>query len=324
LVARGGTELHPAHSPTETVAPPVPGDAEWNPVSTRMVPALLGLVEEAGRGIQRARYADRSEREGDKNPSGMRGDPNTGLIETAEEATQREQAEENRRAQEREGLRRETELALTRRNVGAATVGVGFGVLTLGVLIWQTWENHRSVSVAERSVTVSEKAVQVAQDQLRASEKQGKDAAESLRLDQRAWIGFIQNDVAFSRGLLTQSLLFSNSGRTPARNVRMRSASKGIPTGTKLTPDYGARNPIGEGPSSSSITPGGSKRLLGRPLRPDADMLAKLQSGAWVLYHFGEVTYEDVFGQPHRTTFCVFVLPSLAEAGDCGEYNDAD
>jgi hypothetical protein len=49
------------------------------------------------------------------------------------------------------------------------------------------------------------------------------------------------------------------------------------------------------------------------------------KSGAWILYFYGEITYDDIFRQArHATHFCLALSRDLAHLSACPTYNDAD
>jgi len=52
--------------------------------------------------------------------------------------------------------------------------------------------------------------------------------------------------------------------------------------------------------------------------------VATLINGEYIYYVYGEIGYSDVFEQPHKTTFCVFLAKDLQHLSPCGKYNEAD
>ena len=53
-----------------------------------------------------------------------------------------------------------------------------------------------------------------------------------------------------------------------------------------------------------------------------------VRDGTQVVYLYGRIDYEDVFGQPHFNTFCVYysglVTKHVSSMASCENYNDAD
>ena len=47
-------------------------------------------------------------------------------------------------------------------------------------------------------------------------------------------------------------------------------------------------------------------------------------SGEYIDYVYGEISYEDIFGQPHKTEFCTYVDQTLTQLFSCATYNYAD
>ena len=181
-------------------------------------------------------------------------------------------------------------------------------------------ENHEALAASEGQIDSS----------LRESANQGRAglqaATAQMRLDQRAWIGFVADNVAVVNGnKLTQAIVVTNSGKTPAFNVKMKSEGKFIPHGTEVTPpDYKGPVWIGEGDSASTMPPGNARQIFVPPVTFTDDGVKQINAGTVVYYQFGYVTYEDVFRRHHRTNFCVYMIPGLSGTTDCRKFNDAD
>jgi hypothetical protein len=180
-------------------------------------------------------------------------------------------------------------------------------------------DNREAIAATERQINSA----------LSDSTAQGKavikSAASQMRLDQRAWVGFIADSVTFVNGNeIDQGIAVQNTGKTPAVNVRMKSQGKLIPHGDEVTqPDYKVRWQFGEDTASAStMPPGNLRQIFVQPVQFTPEGVKQIRSGGVVLYQFGFVTYDDVFGLHHRTDFCVYVLPGLARTADCPKFND--
>jgi len=92
----------------------------------------------------------------------------------------------------------------------------------------------------------------------------------------------------------------------------------------KVIPTY---NKVGK-LSKTVLQPNG-EAVLSPPPIPDESAInkadiANMNSGKFILYIAGKITYEDVFGRSHSTLFCQFLNPSLTVFNSCEHYNEAD
>jgi len=84
--------------------------------------------------------------------------------------------------------------------------------------------------------------------------------------------------------------------------------------------------PLTDQPGGKSvIQPGMKTYLRTEPTEiVTKQALDSLRTRSGVLYVFGEILYDDIFNEHHRTTFCYFMHQSLAGFSACDTYNDAD
>jgi hypothetical protein len=55
------------------------------------------------------------------------------------------------------------------------------------------------------------------------------------------------------------------------------------------------------------------------------DRLELIKSRTLTMYHYGEITYQDVSGRQHTTTFCIFLAnPETKELAFCTDFNDIE
>jgi hypothetical protein len=163
---------------------------------------------------------------------------------------------------------------------------------------------------------------------------------QSFKDEQRAWVAF--QGTGDNKGFTdTQpwqiQIVFFNSGRTPARNVK----TSGMYTTSPI--------PIA-GPSPQqiamlqfqpvqSIAPQGYYREnMGHAVGPqviNADQsagqqilisqYAQIKSKQLFLYYYGLLKYDDNSGRHHETQFCVYLAdPDTKEVGICDSFNDLD
>jgi hypothetical protein len=175
-------------------------------------------------------------------------------------------------------------------------------------------------------------------DQMRKSTKAATAAAkaakngialakESARLDQRAWVTITQSILykPLAVGEVPKiNMTLTNSGKTPALKVRIVGVAY-----------------VGDSPVSSSnightgaikealIGPGGTistEREAVEPIRDD-DVIQAIKDDTVRLYAMGYISYFDVFNQPHKTNFCIFISGKWLEKSimvNCDSGNAAD
>jgi len=153
---------------------------------------------------------------------------------------------------------------------------------------------------------------------------------EVMQIDQRAWIGIesiMPIPLIPEKGkTFAASVKMRNTGKTPARNIRQIGSLdpiKGDPVATyNGTPKLaGNLSPNAEG--AIPFTP--LKDGTGQPLLLNEDVMKRLQNGDFKIVVHGRIDYEDVFGDPHWTTYCAtLAVPFNGQFEFCEGQNDTD
>jgi head-tail adaptor len=162
------------------------------------------------------------------------------------------------------------------------------------------------------------------------------EASRNFHEDERAWIGltdFHAIDFSKSKGLLIDAL-FSNSGKTPARNVQ-----QGVGYILSPTPISGPTpaniaslhfDPVSAlAPQGRFTTHWGEGTVQGgRPeqISGKQDLISKfelIQDKHLIAYFFGEILYADFTGHSRTTQFCIFLAdPETKALAYCDRFND--
>ncbi|MBZ5643762.1 MAG: hypothetical protein LAO19_13450 [Acidobacteriia bacterium] len=194
---------------------------------------------------------------------------------------------------------------------------------------------------AENMVIQDQRIADNAQNALDASNGQSKAtleaSIEASKLDQRAWI-----TVEVEEKTGNFAVFMRNTGKTPAINVTevtgfsggtgmappavdfTFNSSSSPPIPTNLPPDILKRLKQ-EGyirdkpPSGYVIAPGDSQ--IGSDYQGKFTQMFKL--GGERAYIQGKVTYDDVFGRPHETTYCFWFAPP-SDFVMCNDHNKMD
>jgi hypothetical protein len=176
-------------------------------------------------------------------------------------------------------------------------------------------------------------------DSVENSLKQSKTALDATikasELDQRAWVGVLKITPATFRDKLdnliylkkdsqpTFKVIITNSGKSPATKVKNYMRFKTFPAKVKFS-----FSPIGSDVAEQSISVIQPQGTLHMPVQSSDIIITctidTIESGKCIPYLFGIITYEDIFKNPHKTIFCLYLAPSLDQFIACDKYNTAD
>jgi hypothetical protein len=161
-----------------------------------------------------------------------------------------------------------------------------------------------------------------------------RNSEDSLRLDQRAWVGAVEIDnpslldgtrhVYLKQGAAAFfNVVITNTGKTPALKVGTLINWLILPSATPFSPVSGSTTGH---PSLTVIQPQMRLTLTTRMENEQVsrERISALASGSHNLYLFGEISYVDIFGDQHRTKFCAMLTPNLDAFGSCNSHNEAD
>jgi hypothetical protein len=130
--------------------------------------------------------------------------------------------------------------------------------------------------------------------------------------------------------IFTVNLAALNSGKTFTKNLTMRVVVEVI-TEEGKEPDFSLEESAAARKDSSvSLLPPNAEYVMNIELRkqtPPHEItqsdLDELRAGALTIFVHGKITYDDVFGCAHWTSFCTRLKSDLKYAS-YGKHNDAD
>lgn len=194
---------------------------------------------------------------------------------------------------------------------------------------------------ADRTKTMADQAIV----QANAGKELAQNSVDTLhntqnafRDEQRAWIGVegTNNIKGFSETEPWRvTVIFFNSGRTPARNVQtsgmfitspvpiagpseQQAAQLTFRPAQSIAPQGNYREAIGADFAGEAATP---HQILGQQTL--LSQYNQIKNRELFLYYFGVLKYDDVFGKTHQTQFCIMLAdPATKEVGICDAFND--
>jgi hypothetical protein len=166
-----------------------------------------------------------------------------------------------------------------------------------------------------------------------------KTSQRQLELDQRPWVGLIGSNhisIEMVKGTpIKMHLEFQNVGKTPALDEISVNNFANRPVSYPM-PDFGGYSKNDAGPPitlmpnaiAGAIITTDKPGKSGIPvILSDAD-IDGFKTGKVQLFAYGSIWYNDTFGKPHRTDYCLqFLPPSGATPGGvaaCPTHNYAD
>lgn len=159
--------------------------------------------------------------------------------------------------------------------------------------------------------------------QLQHFSKQTAILQSQLINGQRAWVTLKQADhTQIGEGeRVGIKLVFTNSGNSPALNLTINSNAQfrsiSLPTPMPLADESAPQDR-----SRAVMTPHGdflniktTDEILTR------QQLADIENRRRRLYAWGRIEYDDIFGQHHRTEYCLFSQPGTLSFTGCENHN---
>jgi hypothetical protein len=211
--------------------------------------------------------------------------------------------------------------------VEVIALGIGAIVAGANVLLWiQTREATRIASI---SASAALKGADAAADQVSATKQSIEASIENFRLDQRAWLGYravgILEPITAHRPL-RMVLSIKNTGKTPALKVRESTTTAGPNKPNAVIPGPSFKEKAnGSIDSQAVVQPDGELTIpVDYPKDISQPFIDAIKAGVTTIYIVSKVTYSDVFGRTHYTTFCAELSATLNAFSECRNYNDTD
>jgi hypothetical protein len=189
--------------------------------------------------------------------------------------------------------------------------------LQAGIYFFQLKQINKSTDAATKAAKAAE-----------ASVKQVRGTASR---DQRAWVAVVDiQGVPEIGAIFSVNLVAQNSGKTFAKNLTVRAVAEAIAEKGR-EPDFSLEDTaLARQDSGVSLLAPNADYVMDIELRKQtapheitqADLDA-IRRGDVTIFVHGKITYDDIFGCAHWSTFCTRLKPDLKYAS-YGKHNDAD
>lgn len=179
------------------------------------------------------------------------------------------------------------------------------------------------------SITKTDKLIGATSDLAKEAKRSADIANEgvkltrkALRLDQRAWVGPLAvNKISIKPGVENElEIVITNTGKTPALNMESHVMLHFMPASKPMT--FGYLPPKER--VVDTLYPHGQITLMTSKFILTIPQMEYLKMSESILYTYGKITYKDIFGESHLTTFCFKVETTLESAISCEVYNAAN
>lgn len=153
--------------------------------------------------------------------------------------------------------------------------------------------------------------------QAEAADKQLREMQNAREMDERAWVSAYDLEAkSDDQKSACFQILFKNTGKTPAINIRAvlsyNWSTNGIPETDQFKGDT----------AKGSMLPPGTVGNINTPVLPETE-IAAIQQGR-DFYVYGTIWYDDVFGSHHWNQFCFQMWKTLRASVGTGFHNGCD
>jgi len=158
----------------------------------------------------------------------------------------------------------------------------------------------------------------------------------SLLVDQRAWISVVfLSNFPLEGASIPAPIQLTNTGKTPAKDVEGDIVATVLKRGDEPLFDYSVGHPhnrlhagaiFPNTPISTAVSLVRYGLQTAEPIVPTPELRQEIASGQSFIIFYGKITYADIFGVRHWTTFCTG-SGSAIQSNDlkkCVSYNDVD
>ena len=182
-------------------------------------------------------------------------------------------------------------------------------------------EAERSAKVSSETARKVQQQLDIAQEQVNATMQTAQAVRDQARLDQRAWAYL--TGLTFHPLIADQPIWITANTLNNGRTFALRAKHTNVIILTTEEPTSFPK--LGKWENLGLLVPNlpyvddfkGSEGLT----QPEIDAI---KSGALHVVMYGTLKYDDVFGTPHVTDYCVVYTPDTGGFSSCNKHNRAN
>jgi hypothetical protein len=232
--------------------------------------------------------------------------------------------EKDSRKNDPTGRNESTPFYVAARTDSLSIVALAISAITLLALVCTLAVASLQLDQMIVSTKAADKSAAAAKDNAVQAAKSFNATIDQFRLDQRAWVGIdAWGGIPKIGEPFIISVQIKNSGKTPALNVQLFSQEEPIKRGEKPTFSYAERNSKTKGilPPNATMT---INLNTTKGVSMNKETMEQLGKEDYVIYVYGKIIYDDVFGESHWIKFCSYLRADFKGYDIYSEYNEID
>src|SRR6266581_3908793 len=163
---------------------------------------------------------------------------------------------------------------------------------------------------------------------------QWKAMHDALLVDQRAWVSVVvPPNFPLEGSSIPASIQVGNTGKTPAKDIEGDVIATVLKKGEEPSFDFSKGHPhnriyVGavfpNGPINVTIPVVRYGPETTQAIVPTPELRQEIADGKSFIIFYGRITYLDIFGTSHWTSFCTGTGSAIGDLRKCISYNDVD
>jgi hypothetical protein len=157
---------------------------------------------------------------------------------------------------------------------------------------------------------------------------------DALLVDQRAWVSVVApTNFPLEGSSIPASIQIANTGKTPAKHIEGDVIATVLKKGEEPSFDFSTGHPHNR-IHAGAIFPNGPINIAIPVVRygpqaaetvvPTPELRQEIANGESFIIFYGKITYFDIFGTSHWTSFCTGSGSAMGDLKKCVGYNDVD
>lgn len=163
---------------------------------------------------------------------------------------------------------------------------------------------------------------------------QWREMRRALLVDQRAWVSVVgPPNFPLDSASIPASIQITNTGKTPGKQLDADVIATALKKGEEPSFDFGKGHPH-DRIHAGAIFPNTPFNITVPVVRygpqakqtivPTAEFRQELANGESFIIFYGRISYVDIFGTAHWTSFCTWSGSAVGNLKKCVSYNDVD